>query len=64
MTGPSFQQVGAAPGPWVPLINQFGAVWQSTGELPPPPFDVQMTASSAAQALVAACAFCSTLLVS
>ena len=40
---------GAAP-PWVPLINTYGAVWQSTGPLLPPPYDVQLTAADGSSA--------------
>ena len=32
--------------PWSPLDNSFGAVWQSPGALPQPPFDVQITPAS------------------
>ncbi len=40
--------------PWVPLKNSFGAVWQSTGQLPVPPFDVQIiNAATPSQTLVA-----------
>lgn len=38
--------------PWTPLDNSFGAVWQSLGALPQPPFDVQITPASGA-ALIA-----------
>lgn len=30
-------------GAFSPLQNSFGAVWQSTGRLPPAPFDLQVT---------------------
>jgi Expansin C-terminal domain len=40
---------------WTPLDNMFGAVWQSPGALPQPPYDVQITPASG-PALIARCA--------
>ena len=36
----------AVPGPWVPLKNTFGAVWEGSN-LPPLPYDLQIASPNA-----------------